>query len=93
MDPALKALIEAKTGIVIDGKLTTDEILAIYKFLKPTIDLLFPDLIDTEDAIIDKLEARIMTRTGFRKTLGLAFCKGVRQAINCPDDDDNVVQK
>jgi len=92
MDPKLKELIEKETGIVIDGKLTSNEIKAIYDYLKPVVDLLFPGLVDWEDKVIDMLEKIVLTRKGIRKTTGMAICHGVRVVLKCPDDDDNTTQ-
>lgn len=93
MDPKLKELIEKETGIVIDGKLTTDEIVAVYAYLKPIVEMVFPKLPEYEDEIIDRIEARAMTRSGLRKKAALAVCSALRTVLKCPDDDDNTVQK
>jgi hypothetical protein len=93
MDPKLKELIEKETGINIDGKVTTEEIAAVYAYLKPIVEMVFPKLPEYEDEIIDRIEARVMTRSGLRKKAGLAVCSALRTVLKCPDDDDNITQK
>lgn len=93
MDPKLKELIEKETGIDIDGKVTTEELKAVYAYLKPIVEMVFPKLPEYEDELIDRVEARAMLRTGFRKRAALAACAMVRSFLKCPDDDDNTIQK
>lgn len=93
MNEQLKDLIEKETGVKIDGKVTTDEIVLVYNLVKPVVEKFFPELPDYEDALIDKIEERAMKRTGLRKKVALAVCGALRTALKCPDDDDNITQK
>lgn len=93
MNEELKKLIEAETGVKIDGKLSLDDITKVYAYLKPFIDMILPQLNDFEDQVIDLAEGVAMKRSGIRKQFGLAACKALRTALKCPDDDDNVTQK
>lgn len=97
MNPELKnaiaPIIEKEIGIKIDGQITTGEALAVYKFLFEVAESFCPALKDKIDAKIDGLEAIAMTRSKWRKELGLASCKAVRLALQCPDDDNNIEQK
>jgi hypothetical protein len=93
MDQKLKELIEKETGVKIDGKVTTEELKAVYDYLKPVVEMVFPKLPEYEDELIDKVEARAMLRSGFRKKAALTACAMVRSFLKCPDDDDNITQK
>jgi hypothetical protein len=92
MNQNLKDIIESEIGIKIDGQLTLEEAKAIYAFIKPVLDMVFPHLDDQIDEKIDWLEQLAQSRPRARKAIIMAICGSARIAFKCPDDDDNKTQ-
>lgn len=87
------AAIENKTGIVFDGKVSTGDIIAGYKAGLEILEEVFPDAKDEIDTYIDKIEERAKSRKKVTRVGITVLCSGIRKFLNCPDDDDNTVQK
>lgn len=78
-----------------DGKVTLDDAIALDNLIKPVIIAAsnIEAIRDLEDTAIDRIEAFAVKKGGLKKRLILLLTATLRSTINCPDDDDNTVQK
>lgn len=93
LDPAIKAAIEAKLGITLDGEVSIEDAKKVYDLLHGIVKQLYPSIDDKIDDGIDIVEAYAMKRKPIPKHAILTLCKGIRTIAGVPDDDDNVTQK
>lgn len=93
LDPVMKAAIEAKLGINLDGEVSIDDIKKVYDLLHEIVKQVYPSIDDKIDDGIDIVEAYAMKRKAVPKHTILTLCKAIRGIAGVPDDDDNVTQK
>lgn len=93
LDPVMKAAIESKLGITLDGEVSVEDVKKVYDLLHGIVKQIYPSLDDKIDDGIDIVEAYAVKRKAVPKHAILTLCKGIRTIAGVPDDDDNVTQK
>lgn len=93
IDPVMKAAIESKLGITLDGEVSIEDAKKVYDLVHGIVKQIYPSLDDKIDDGIDIVEAYAVKRKAVPKHAILTLCKGIRTIAGVPDDDDNVTQK